>query len=75
MSSELAVISNNKVKILGIETLKIKPKDTIIVTADTNIWDIDEISNIIKIFGKTFPQNTVIAKLKGINIDIEKEEK
>lgn len=74
MCSELAAISNEKIKILEIETLKINPNDTIIVTADTDIWDIDEISNIIKIFEKTFPKNTIIAKLKGFDIKVEKSE-
>ena len=72
MYSELTAISNEKIKILGIETLKINPDDTIIVTADTDIWDIDEISNIIKIFGETFPKNTIIAKLKGFDIEVVK---
>ena len=73
MYSELTAISNEKIKILKIETLKIDPDGTIIVTADTDIWDIDEISNIIKIFGEIFPKNTIIAKLKGFDIEVEEK--
>ena len=72
MYSELAAISNDKIKILGIETLEINPKDTIILTVDTDLWNAEEISSVIEIFGKAFPQNTTIAKLKGFDVEVDK---
>jgi len=54
-----------------IEKLNIKNDDTLIFTIDTDIWCIEDIPNIMKIFEKHFPNNNIICKLKGIDLEVE----
>lgn len=51
-----------------ISKLDIKDGDTIVVTIDTDKWDLDEVYNMSKIMVNSFPNNKVIFKLKGIEI-------
>ena len=55
-----------------ISTLKIDKGDTIILTFDTNIWDVDQVQKIMQLFSEQFYDNKVVAKLKGFEIEVEK---
>ena len=74
MFLEKAATINDKIKIFGIETWKINPEDTIIVTFDIDIWDVEEVSSMIKIIGECFPKNTIIAKFTGIELEVKAED-
>jgi short-subunit dehydrogenase involved in D-alanine esterification of teichoic acids len=51
-----------------IKKLNIKDGDTIIVTIDMDIWDINTASEMCKIVSKVFPNNNVVTTFKGIEI-------
>ena len=51
-----------------ISKLDIKEGDTILVTIDMDIWDIDTASEMCKIVSKVFPNNNVVTTFKGIEI-------
>ena len=51
-----------------ISKLNIKDGDTIFVTIDMDIWDIDTASEMCKIISKIFPNNNVVTTFKGIEI-------
>lgn len=51
-----------------ISKLDIKNGDTLIITVDMDIWDIDAASEMCKIVSKIFPNNNVVATFKGIEI-------
>lgn len=51
-----------------ISKLDIKDGDTIIVTIDTDIWDVDEAYEVHKIVSKTLPNNNIVTTFKGIEI-------
>lgn len=53
-----------------ISKLDIKDGDTIIVTIDTDIWDVDEAYEICKIVNKIFPNNNIVITFKGIEISV-----
>lgn len=55
-----------------ISTLKIDKGDTIILTFDTDIWDVNQIQKIMQYLSEQFYDNKVIAKLKGFDIEVEK---
>ena len=57
-----------------ISTLKINKGDTIILTFDTDKWEVNNIYKIVKYFSEQFYDNKVVAKLKGLDIEIEKSE-
>lgn len=57
-----------------ISKLDIKDGDTIIVTIDTDVWSIDEAYEVYKIMTKMYPNNSIVATFKGIEISrLEKE--
>ena len=56
---------------LIIEKLNIKDGDTLIITVDTNIWDLDAASHMVNLFSEFFPRNNVICKLKGFDIEVK----
>lgn len=51
-----------------ISKLDIKDGDNIIITVDTDIWDIDAASEICKMASKIFPNNNIVTTFKGIEI-------
>ena len=55
-----------------ISTLKIDKGDTIILTFDTELWDVNQIQKIMEYISNQFYDNKVIAKLKGIEIEVNK---
>ena len=66
----------NKFKIepgIIISKLDLKEGDTILVTIDMDIWDIDAASEMCKIVSKIFPNNNVVTTFKGIEIKVEKK--
>lgn len=54
--------------------LRINEGDTIILTFDPEVYDPDKIQPIMKYLSEHFYNNKVIAKMKGLDIDIEKSE-
>ena len=54
-----------------ISTLKIDKGDTIILTFDTELWDIDQIQKIMEYISNQFYDNKVIAKVNGIEIGVK----
>lgn len=58
-----------------ISKLDLKEDDTILITIDTDKWDVDEASEIYKIVAKIFPNNNIITTFKGLEIDKLKEKK
>lgn len=53
--------------------LDLKEKDTILITIDTDKWTIEDGYSIFKMVSKTFPNNQIVATLKGIEIEKLKE--
>ena len=56
-----------------ISKLNIKNGDTLIITVDMDIWDINTTSKICKIVSEIFPNNNIVTTFKGIEIDKLKE--
>lgn len=56
-----------------LSVLKIDKGDTIILTFDPEVYEPDQIQSIIKYLSEQFYDNKVIAKIKGLDIDIEKK--
>ena len=54
--------------------LKINEGDTIILTFDPEVYELDQIQPIVEYLSEQFYNNKVIAKIKGLDIDIEKSE-
>lgn len=54
----------------GIMTSKLNVKygDTLIITIDTDIWDVETASEICKMVSKIFPNNNIVTTFKGIEI-------
>ena len=48
--------------------LDIKDGDTIVITVDMDIWDVNAASQMCKIISKIFPNNNVVTTFKGIDI-------
>ena len=55
-----------------VSKLNVKNGDTLIITVDIDIWDIEEIQHMMNLFRKWFPNNNIICTLKGFDITIEK---
>lgn len=55
-----------------ISKLNVKDGDTLIITVDTDIWDMDVASKICKIVSEIFPNNNIITTLKGFDIVVKK---
>lgn len=55
-----------------LSVLKIDKGDTIILTFDPEVYEPDQIQPIMKYLSEQFYDNKVIAKMKGLDIDIEK---
>lgn len=55
-----------------IEKLDVKNGDTLIITVDTDIWDIEATQHIMNLFQKWFPNNNIVCTLKGFDIVIKK---
>lgn len=56
-----------------ISKLNIKENDPILVTIDTDKWDLDDGYEIFKIMTESFPHNTIVTTFKGIEIEKLKE--
>ena len=54
-----------------ISKLNIKDGDTLIITVDTDIWDLDAASRMVNLFSKIFPWNNIICKFKGFDIEVK----
>ncbi len=57
-----------------ISKLDLKENDTILVTIDMDIWDVDVASEMCKIVSEIFPNNKIATTFKGIDIKVEKNE-
>lgn len=55
-----------------LSVLKIDKGDTIILTFDPEVYEPDKVQQIMKYLSEQFYNNKVIAKMKGLDIDIEK---
>ena len=53
-----------------ISKLDVKDGDTLIITVDMDIWDIDAASEICKMTSKIFPNNNIVTTFKGIEINM-----
>ena len=68
------VVANDKLELnFDISTLKINKGDIIILTFDKNYWDVNQVEKLVKYFSKEFHDNKVIAKLKGVEIEVKNE--
>jgi len=56
-----------------ISKLDLKDGDNIIITVDSDIWDIDAASEMCQIVSKVFPNNNIVITFKGIEITTGKE--
>ena len=52
-----------------VSKLDIKDGDTILITIDKDMWDIDVASEMCKIVSEIFPNNNVVTTFKGIEIN------
>ncbi len=57
-----------------LSVLKIDKGDTIILTFDPEVYELNQIQPIVEYLSEQFYNNKVIAKIKGLDIDIEKSE-
>lgn len=57
-----------------ISQLSLKDGDTIVVTMDTDIWDINAAINIRDVVIKNFPNQSVAVACKGLELSKEGEE-
>ena len=55
-----------------ISKLDVKDGDTLIVSIDTDIWDIETAQHIMDLFQKWFPNNNIVCTLKGFDIVVKK---
>ena len=57
---------------IDFKSFPVKPDDTIVITVDTDMWDLDTAQSILNILKKVFPPtNTILVTLKGIDIEVE----
>lgn len=54
-----------------ISKLDLKDGDTLIITVDLDIWDLDATQNMINLFSEFFPYNNIICKFKGFDIEVK----
>ena len=54
--------------------LELKENDTVLVTIDPDIYDVNFACDYIKEFEKVFPTNNIICTFKGIDITIGDKE-
>jgi cyclophilin family peptidyl-prolyl cis-trans isomerase len=57
-----------------LSVLKIDKGDTIILTFDSEVYEPDAVQQVMQYLSEQFYDNHVIAKIKGLDIDIEKSE-
>lgn len=57
-----------------ISKLNLKDGDTILITVDMDIWDVNVASEICKTVSEIFPNNNVVTTFKGIDIKGVKNE-
>lgn len=55
-----------------ISKLNIKDSDILVVTVDTDMWDVETAQHIANLLHIRFPNNDIICELKGFNISIKK---
>ena len=55
-----------------ISKLNIKDSDTLIVTVDADMWDIEAVQHITDLLHRKFPNNNIICELKGLDITVKK---
>ena len=69
------IINNGDIGLrCDLSVLKINEGDTIILTFDPEVYEPDQIQPIMKYLSEQFYDNKVIAKMKGLDIDIKKSE-
>ena len=56
-----------------LSVLKIDKGDTIILTFDPEVYQPDAVKQVMQYLSEQFYDNHVIAKIKGLDIDIEKK--
>ena len=54
-----------------ISKLNIKNGDTLIITIDMDIWDIETAQQMMDYFQKIFPNNNILCTLKGFDIEVK----
>lgn len=67
-----------KVEIIHVDTIhewQLRDNDVIILTFDTEIWDINEVKQMFNTFVDAFPHHKILAKYNGVEIDIVHMEK
>ena len=57
-----------------ISQLSLKDGDTIVVTIDMDIWDLDAAIDVYKTLVNTFPNQSVVVTFKGFELSKEGEE-
>lgn len=55
-----------------VSKLDVKDGDTLIITIDTDIWNVDTVEYMVDSLQKFFPNNNIIGILKGCDITIKK---
>ena len=55
----------------AIDNFKPEPGATILVSVDTDIWDVPKAAQIHRIVDEAFPDNEVVTVLKGVEISCE----
>ena len=71
-------LNDPKVEIIHIDTIhewQLRDNDVIILTFDTEIWDINEAKQMFNAFVDAFPHHKILAKCNGVEIDIVHMEK
>lgn len=71
---EYKKIGFDEVPGIALSILDLKDGDTIVVTMDTNIWDINAAINIRDVLVKNFPNQSVAVACKGLELSKKGEE-
>lgn len=57
-----------------ISQLSLKDGDTIVLTVDMDIWDLDSAIDVYKVLENTFPNQSVVVTFKGLELSKKGEE-
>lgn len=67
MVQKLDVVKESALKV-NVYELNLHPGDTLVLQFDLEIFDIDEVQQMLKVWVKAYPQNKVIATFKGMEV-------
>ena len=61
-------VKRESVMKVNVYELNLHPGDTIVLQFDLDIFDLDEIQQVHKIWAEAYPNNNIMSTLKGIEV-------